>query len=230
MSRILVVDDEQDIVELIRYFLTDGGYSVITAMDSDQALDSVRENRPDLVILDLKIPGVGGKEVCRILKSSNETSSIPIIILTGKFIKPEECAEGLEMGADDYILKPFSGIELVARVRAVLRRISPALAGGKKISSGNIVVDASRYEARVGDRVLSLTPKEFSLLFLLVEKEGHVLSRSALIDQVWGPEYYGTDRTVDVHIAHLRTKLGEQGKRIVTVGGVGYRLEPPSEA
>ncbi|MFB0528210.1 MAG: response regulator transcription factor, partial [bacterium] len=209
-QKILVVDDEPDLVELVKDVLERNNYFVISARNADLAIKKVRESKPDLIILDLNLPGIGGIEVCRILKRDRRTSSIPIIMLTVKSTETDKIA-GLEAGADDYMTKPFSTAELVARTRAVLRRILYAGEPGEVLVSGDIRLDSTEHMVYVKDEQIDLTPKEFNLLYLLMKKKGKVLSRTFLIENIWGYEYLGGTRTVDVHVRHLREKLGEEG-------------------
>ena len=222
-QKILVVDDEPDLVELVKDVLERNDYSVISARNADLAIKKVRESKPDLIILDLNLPGIGGIEVCRILKEDRKTSSIPIIMLTVKSTETDKIA-GLEAGADDYMTKPFSTAELVARTRAVLRRILYAGEPGEVLVSGDIRLDSTEHIVYVKDKQIDLTPKEFNLLYLLMKKKGKVLSRTFLIENIWGYEYLGGTRTVDVHVRHLREKLGKEEKKIETVEGVGYKF------
>lgn len=230
---ILVVDDEHDILTMTDMILGQEGYEVVTAENADQAIQQVRNKRPDLILLDLKLPGIGGMEVCRILKEDEKTSQIPIIMLTGKYIKPEERAEGLDMGADDYIIKPFSVKELTARMRAVLRRMDHKSEPEEVIKTNDesIIINLATHTVDIrlhpqenNRKILSLTPKEFDLLYTFVKKRNHVLNRNFLCEYVWGHEYFGTTRTVDVHIAHLREKLGYLGKKIETIEAIGYKF------
>lgn len=222
-QKILVVDDEPDLVELVKDVLERNNYFVISARNADLAIKKVKESNPDLIILDLNLPGIGGIEVCRILKRDKKTSSIPIIMLTVKSTETDKIA-GLEAGADDYMTKPFSTAELVARTRAVLRRILYAGEPGEALVSGEIRLDSTEHMVYVMDKKIDLTPKEFNLLYLLMKKNGKVLSRTFLIENIWGYEYLGGTRTVDVHVRHLREKLGEEGKKVETVEGVGYKF------
>ncbi len=222
-QKILVVDDEPDLVELVKDVLERNNYFVISARNADLAIKKVKESNPDLIILDLNLPGIGGIEVCRILKQDKKTSSIPIIMLTVKSTETDKIA-GLEAGADDYMTKPFSTAELVARTRAVLRRILYAGEPGEVLASGEIRLDSTEHMVYVVDKQIDLTPKEFNLLYLLMKKKGKVLSRTFLIENIWGYEYLGGTRTVDVHVRHLREKLGEEGKKVETVEGVGYKF------
>ncbi|MEN6459807.1 MAG: response regulator transcription factor [Syntrophomonas sp.] len=228
--RILVVDDETYIVELVKFNLEKEGFKVIVAYDGLGALDMVREQRPDLIILDIMLPNMDGLEVCRNLKSDLNFHTIPIIMLTAKGEEVDTIL-GLEMGADDYIKKPFSPREMVARVKARLRALKileAEKAMGKKVYVINeLIVVPDKYESFLGENKLELTPKEFDLLTLLVSNQGKVFTREALLEKVWGYEYTGDTRTVDVHIRHLRQKLGDDSNfpdYIETVRGVGYRF------
>ena len=223
---VLVVEDEPDIRDLIVLHLTREGFRCRTAGHGADALAEVRAARPDLVVLDLMLPGMGGLEICRRLRAEPATAAIPIIMLTAKVDEIDRVV-GLEMGADDYVAKPFSPKELVARVRAVLRR-SRAPEQSAALRSGTLSLDPSRHVATVAERPLPLTPKEFDLLRALMESAGRVLSREQLLNRVWGYAHAEEieSRTVDVHVRRLRAKLGPDGGRITTVTGVGYRLEP----
>jgi two-component system alkaline phosphatase synthesis response regulator PhoP len=221
---ILVVDDEPHIVELATLYLKNEGYRVISAADGAQAMKQVETERPALVILDLMLPELDGWEVCRRLRAG---SHLPIIMLTARSDDVDKIV-GLELGADDYVTKPFNPRELVARVKAVLRRAdassaAPAEPGGV-VRAGPLTIDPARREARLGDRRLDLRAKEFDLLKVLAEHQGMVLSRQQLLDLAWGFDYYGETRTVDVHVAHLRRWLGDGPVTIETVWGIGYKL------
>jgi DNA-binding response OmpR family regulator len=227
-SEVLVVEDEPDIRNLIAFHLAREGFRCRTAATGPEALWEVRSHRPDLVILDLMLPEMDGLEVCRRLRQERETAAVPIIMLTAKSDEVDRVL-GLEMGADDYVAKPFSPKELVARVRAVLRRARPPEAAGPLVS-GALMVDPARHVAMLAGQPLALTPKEFDLLQALLESAGRVLSRGHLLNRVWG--YARADeiesRTIDVHVRRLRAKLGEEGRRIATVKSIGYRLEEPA--
>jgi len=222
---VLVVEDEPDIRALIVHHLTRDGFRCRTAGSGPEALQSIRSVAPDLVVLDLMLPGLDGLEVCRRLRRDPASAAIPIIMLTAKADEVDRVV-GLEIGADDYLAKPFSPKELVARVRAVLRRVQRA-PGAAPLAVGGIGLDVARHEASVGGTALALTPKEFDLLLALMQAAGRVLSREHLLNRVWG--YARADeiesRTIDVHVRRLRAKLGAEGRRITTVKGVGYRLE-----
>jgi len=228
--KILVVDDERSITDLLEYNLRRNGYQVVVAHDGRQALRLARTEQPDLVILDLMLPGLDGLDVCRVLRRESAT---PIIMLTARD-KEVDRVVGLELGADDYVTKPFSVRELVARVKAVLRRTTPATPAGTGAAAvhrvGALEVDTLLHEARLADARLDLTHLEFDLLETLARHAGQVLSRDQLLDQVWGYDYYGDTRAVDSAIKRLRAKLraagGDPGL-ISTVRGVGYRLERP---
>jgi DNA-binding response OmpR family regulator len=223
-EKILVVDDEAKIVELVRAYLERDGYQVLTAYDGRQALELARRERPDLMVLDLMLPEVDGLEVCRILRRE---SSLPIIMLTARDEEPDKLV-GLELGADDYITKPFSPREVVARVRAVLRRAASPPAEERTVV-GDLVIDPARHEVFCHGQPLSLTPTEFKLLEVLARSPGRVYTRLQLLDLVQGEAYEGYERTIDAHIKNLRDKMGAfaggGGCRIVTVYGVGYKFE-----
>jgi DNA-binding response OmpR family regulator len=224
VTEILVVEDEPDILRLVVHHLEREGFRCRTAATGPDAVQAARAHRPDLVVLDVMLPGLDGFEVCRRLRADPGTAGVPIIMLTAKSEEVDRVV-GLELGADDYVVKPFSPKELVARVRAVLRRLRPA-APAERLAAGGITLDVGRHRAEVDGRALSLAPREFALLRTLLESPGRVLSREQLLIRAWG--YARADeiesRTVDVHVRRLRTKLGPAGDRIVTVTGVGYRL------
>ncbi len=223
---ILVVDDEPDIRRLVVLHLEREGFRCRTAGTGPGALREAKAAVPDLVVLDLMLPGLDGLEVCRRLRSEASTAGVPIIMLTAKADEVDRVV-GLEVGADDYVVKPFSPKELVARVRAVLRRARPAEGTAPVLSAGPLTLDVARHVVALHGRPLTLTPKEFDLLHALLESAGRVLSREHLLHRVWG--YARADeiesRTVDVHVRRLRAKLGDLGRRIATVKSVGYRFE-----
>jgi len=225
-SRVLIVEDEPDIRGLLVFHIEREGYQVVRSSDGADALRQVRARPPDLVLLDLMLPGMDGLEVCRRLRQDPATAPLPIVMLTAKGDEVDRVL-GLELGADDYIVKPFSPKEVVARIRAVLRR-SRAPAGTAPIVAGKLLIDVARHTVHVDGAPVGLTPKEFDLLRALAEACGRVLSREFLLDRVWGYSAAGEieSRTVDVHVRRLRVKLGGEGRRIVTVKGVGYRLDP----
>ena len=224
-SRVLIVEDEPDIRELVVHHLKREGYQVSAASSGEEALRQVQAAPPDLVLLDLMMPAMDGLEVCRRLRQDPATVSLPIVMLTAKGDEVDRVL-GLEIGADDYVVKPFSPKELLARVRAVLRRSLPA-PGAAPLRLGALVIDLGTHTASVGGEALALTPKEFDLLRALVEARGRVLSREFLLDRVWGYSRASEieSRTVDVHVRRLRVKLGREGRRILTVKSVGYRLD-----
>ena len=230
-AKILVVDDEQPIIDVLTYNLQRAGYDVIVAWDGAEALALARRERPALMILDLMLPKLDGIEVCRTLRreaAANQEPDIPIIMLTARDEEIDRVL-GLELGADDYVTKPFSPRELVARVKAVLRRSQHVPADSNKaIRLGDLLVDKSRYEARLAGRLLDLTALEFEVLHTLARQAHHVLSREQLLEQVWGYEYFGDQRVVDAVIKRLRAKLriaAPDRELVVTVRGVGYKLE-----
>lgn len=223
MKTILVVDDERNIVELVRLYLEKEGYSVVAAADGEQALMQYERSDPDLVVLDLMLPKMDGFEVCRELRRRGD---VPILMLTARS-EDVDAIVGLELGADDYVTKPFNPRALVARVKAILRRTDVTARGGRPISVGNLRIDPRRREASVGARRLELRAREFDLLAALARDPGVVLTRDALLEDVWGTDFPGETRTVDVHVAEVRKKLGEDGPQVETVRGLGYRLVPP---
>ena len=221
---ILVVDDEANIRELARLYLEQEGYKVVVAVDGRQALEQVARAAPDLIVLDLMLPEVDGWEVCRRVRAE---SNLPIIMLTARDEDVDKIV-GLELGADDYVTKPFNPRELVARVRAVLRRgATAAPEPTRRRQAGNVVLDPAGREVAVAGQAVSLRAKEFDLLLAFMDHPGIVLSRDQLLDLVWGYEYYGRTRTVDVHVANLRERLSESDLVIETVWGKGYKLVLP---
>jgi phosphate regulon transcriptional regulator PhoB len=222
---VLVVEDEPDIRSLIVHHLTQDGFRCRTAGDGAEALAQLRAGPPDLIVLDLMLPGMNGLEVTRRLRAEPAWARLPIIMLTAKADEVDRIV-GLEMGADDYIVKPFSPKELLARVRAVLRRAQPP-DDGRALAGGGIMLDEARHRVTVDGAAVELTPKEFALLHALMASTGRVLSREFLLNRVWG--YARADevesRTVDVHVRRLRAKLGDAGRHIATVKSIGYRFE-----
>ena len=221
-QRVLVVDDDAKTVELVKLYLTRDGYRVITAYDGTEALRLAREHRPDLIVLDLMLPGMDGLEVCRTLRNE---SDVPMIMLTAR-TTDEDKLTGLGLGADDYVTKPFSPRELAARVRAVLRRL-PGERGPDEITHGELVLNFLKREASLAGRRLNLTTVEFKLLAVLAKEPGRVFSRGELIEKALGYDYEGFDRTIDVHILNLRRKLEvdpAQPKYVKTVYGAGYKF------
>lgn len=225
-EQILIVDDEPSIVQLARMYLEREGFRVHEVGDGERALEAVRRLRPALVVLDVMLPKVDGFEVCRRLRA--EGNPVAVLMLTARDDDIDKIL-GLELGADDYLTKPFNPRELAARVKAILRRSeTPSTPTEKPIRVGDLFIDPSRREARLGERTLELRTQEFDLLLTLAAHAGLVLSREQLLQKAWGFDYYGQTRTVDVHIAHLRKKLGDGSVQIETVTGVGYKLVAPS--
>ena len=226
---VLVIEDEENLQEALKYNLEREGYDVLTASDGERGLGMARENRPDLVILDIMLPLVDGLEVCRILRREHDT---PIIMLTAKSEEVDRVV-GLELGADDYITKPFSMRELLARLRSVLRRTrsnprDDSLPSNELLTSGDLQVDLAGHTVRLGDKELELKPREFDLLALLVANKGRAFTRDQILERLWGQDYIGDTRTVDVHIRWIRQKLEVvpgSPNRIVTIRGVGYRFQ-----
>ncbi len=219
---ILLVDDEASIVQLAQLYLEREGFRTISVGDGQAALDAVASQRPALVVLDVMLPNVDGFEVCRRLRAQDDP--VAILMLTARDDDIDKII-GLELGADDYLTKPFNPRELVARVKAILRRDARASQlASLSLHLGDLSIDAASREARVGDTLLDLRTKEFDLLLTLAEHRGHVLSREKLLELAWGFDFYGQTRTVDVHVAHLRKKLGDGNVRIETVTGIGYKL------
>ncbi|HTK56466.1 MAG TPA: response regulator [Gemmatimonadales bacterium] len=222
--RILVVDDEPDITALVAYHLAKAGYRVSTAANGPDALKAAREERPDIVILDVMLPGVSGYDVLDELRRREETKEVGVILLTARREEPDRI-RGLTLGADDYLTKPFSPHELALRVSALLRRLgAPAVAGGSTITAGPITIDRSAHKVGVAGTELVLTATEYKLLITLVERRGRVQSRPQLLETVWEAQPDIQTRTVDMHVQRLRTKLGPAGDLIETVRGFGYRF------
>lgn len=222
---VLVIEDEQDIQELIRYNLAKEGYRVTLAETGEDGLSHVRNQTPDLILLDLMLPGIDGLEVCRQIKADQTLRPVPIIMLTAKG-EESDIVTGLELGADDYVTKPFSPKVLVARIRAVLRRQTiPSEDDQSRLAVHEIVIDPGRHEVKVGEEAVSLTHTEFLILHLLAKRPGWVYTRYQIVNQVRGDDAIVTDRSVDVQIVGLRKKLGDAGRYIETVRGVGYRFK-----
>ena len=227
-EKILVVDDEEHIAELISYNLTSNGYKVVIANNGIDAIKLAIEEKPNLILLDLMIPGKDGYDVCKDVRSNSEIRNTPIIMLTAKSEEVDKIL-GLELGADDYITKPFSVRELLARVKAVLRRFSIVEPESNVLTFGDLVADFDKREILVKDKKLDLTLKEFELLEILIRNKGKILTRDTLLDKIWGYEYIGETRTVDVHIRYLRKKIEADDKNpkfIETIRGGGYRFNP----
>lgn len=219
---VLIVEDEADVVDLLRYNLTRAGLTVLTASDGVRGLETARQNRPDVIILDLMMPRMTGEEVCRALKKDPETASIPVIMLTAKGESAER-VKGLELGADDYVTKPFSTREMVLRVQALLRRLQMSTRN-EVMEVDEFHVDKHSFEIRLAGQKLELTTTEFKLLALLIERRGRTQSRETLLFDVWGYNNAIDTRTVDTHMRRLREKLGDFSSRVETVRGEGYRF------
>jgi len=225
---VLVVEDEPDVVDILRYNLGRSGFQVFFAVTGDRGLEMAREMRPDIIVLDLMLPGMTGHEVCRALKSDANTEVIPIVMLTAKG-EPHERVKGLELGADDYVTKPFSPRELVLRVQALLKRLR-VMPRSETIQVEGIYLDKTSFEARLEGRRLSLTTTEFKLLSVMLERRGKTLSRETLLADVWGYQNSSMDtRTVDTHMRRLREKLGKNSGRLETIRGEGYRFNAVAE-
>jgi len=222
-QKILVVDDELDIVKVVRAYLEQSGFRVITASDGQQALAIFRHEQPDLIVLDLSLPKLDGLDVCRTIRRE---SSVPIIMLTAR-VEETDRLIGLEIGADDYIVKPFSPREVVARVRTVLRRSTPAAEQPSLITIGALSIDPVKHEVQLQGRTIDLTPSEFNILLTMASQPGRAFSRMDLLDAAQGEAYEGYERSIDVHIKNLRQKLGDEPRAptyILTVYGVGYKF------
>ena len=219
---ILLIEDEPDILDVVRYNLEQAGYGILAAGDGEEGLALAMSEIPDLVVLDLMLPGLDGMDVCKALRGGEQTRDIPGLMLTARRDEVDR-VRGLELGADDYVVKPFSPRELVLRVRAILRRSSDATAD-ERIRIGPLNIDLSEYRAWLDDEPLLLTATEFKLLTTLIDRQGRVQSREVLLNAVWGYDYAGYGRTVDTHIRRLREKLGQHDQMIETVRGVGYRF------
>jgi two-component system phosphate regulon response regulator PhoB len=228
MKPVLVVEDEKDIVDLIEYHLKQSGFSVIKALDGPSGLELARKEKPSLIILDLMLPEMDGKDICRALKSNPNTQSIPILMLTAKTEEIDRLI-GFELGADDYVTKPFSPRELVLRVKAILRRKEVSPEGEKIIQIDDLSIDIDRHLVSVKKKPIPLTSTEFKLLVELTSNRGRVQTREHLLDKVWGYTYEGYARTVDTHIRRLREKLGSIGDYIETIRGMGYRFREEKE-
>jgi two-component system alkaline phosphatase synthesis response regulator PhoP len=228
-QKILIVEDEPDIRKLVNYNLAQERFKVLEAEDGEQGLKIIQRDKPDLVILDLMLPGLSGMELCKILRERSETERLPVLMLTAKAGEADRVV-GLEMGADDYLTKPFSPREIVARVRAILRRVESAKPADQlpAYDKGCLKIDFSTYEVFAREKSIRLTLKEFELLRFLVQNPNRVLSRDQLLDRVWGGETYVTPRTVDVHIRRLRKAIEKDDSKpkwILTLRGVGYKFD-----
>jgi two-component system alkaline phosphatase synthesis response regulator PhoP len=230
-QRILVVDDDREIVRLVKAYLERSGYEVLAAYDGESALHMLRRERPDLMLLDLMLPGRNGLDVTRVVRGDGSLAALPIIVLTAR-VEDQDKIVGLELGADDYVTKPFNPGEVVARVRAVLRRVHGEVAQPMLLRAGDVVVDLDRHQVQVDGCIAHLTPTEFGLLRALAEEAGRPLTRLEMIEKGLGYNYEGLERTVDSHVRNLRRKLDEAGgpaPRVETVFGIGYRLAVSQE-
>ncbi len=232
MTKVLVVEDEEDIADLVKYHLEKEGFAARTVGDGRRALELIVREHPDLIVLDLMLPGLDGLEVCRRLRAQNATQGIPIIMLTARGEEVDRII-GLEMGADDYVPKPFSPRELVARVKAVLRRTAaPVSPSEAPVSAGPLRLDPARHEVSKGGRLLDLSAMEFRLLEFFLRHRGRVFTRTQLLDQVWGQDRFVEPRTVDVHIRRLREKIEDEPRKptlILTVRGMGYKCRDEND-
>jgi two-component system alkaline phosphatase synthesis response regulator PhoP len=222
-KKILIIEDEKDILELLQLYLKRDGYDVHIAKDGEAGLRKASRERYDLILLDLMLPQVDGLEICRNLRSHPQTSQVPIIMITAKTEESDRIV-GLEMGADDYITKPFSPREVLARIKAIFRRLEKPKAREVRHEYAGIALDHSRHEVTYKGKSYSLTTKEFKLLEYFLDNKGRVLSRDILLNEIWGYDYFGTTRTVDVHVAHLRHKFQVLSKSLVSIKGLGYKL------
>lgn len=227
---ILVIDDEPGLLKSVKERLELEGYNVLTTQNAEQALETLRRFTPDLMVVDLRLPGMSGLDFCRQVRGSDGSSRLtPIIFLTTDRSEVNKVL-GLELGGDDYMTKPFSPAEFVARVKALIRR---SLAAGERegavetVTSAGLEIDYARHEARIGGRALGLSPKEFEILYLLVRKSGRVMTRQFLMERIWGRPYINTSRVIDTHIKNLRKVLGRLEHYLVTVEGLGYKWAPP---
>ncbi|MFQ5640115.1 MAG: response regulator [bacterium] len=221
--KILIVEDEEDILDLVGYHLEEAGYKTIKAEAGDEALEIVEQTPPDLIVLDIMLPGMMGTELCKILKQQEETRHIPIVLLTAKGEEIDRVV-GFELGAEDYVTKPFSPRELVLRIKAILQRMHASEESHDIIKINGITIDKPRHQILLEGKPVYLTATEFKLLLTLVERKGRVQTREILLEAVWGYDYPGFTRTVDTHIRRLRSKFGLWGDGIETVRGAGYRF------
>ena len=224
MKTILIIEDENDLAELVAFNLEKEGYRSLIAQDGPSGLEAARNNSPDLILLDIMLPGMSGMDICKVLKGKEKTARIPVIMMTAKGEEIDRVV-GFEVGADDYVIKPFSPRELLLRIKAVLRRYGSVETINKIINVGPISIDTDRHIVAVDGKGIILTTTEFKLLYNLAERLGRVQSRDRLLKDVWGINHMGDTRTVDTHITRLRTKLGESGDMIKTIRGFGYKME-----
>lgn len=224
MAHILIIEDERDLAELLAFNLRQAGFTAALAHDGTDGLAKAVAAPPDLIILDLMLPGLLGTEVCRRLRQERSTAAVPVLMLTARGEESDRVA-GFEVGADDYVVKPFSVQEVVLRVKALLRRSGESSGAGRNLNIGALHIDIDRHLVTVGGREIELTALEYKLLLTLAERHGRVQTRDGLLQDVWGYHYAGDTRTVDTHITRLRTKLGDAGTMIRTLRGFGYKLE-----
>lgn len=224
MQTILIIEDERDLAELLAFNLEKEGYRTVIALDGIEGLETATRVLPDLVLLDLMLPGMLGTEICKRLKKSESTSDIPVIMLTAKGEEIDKVV-GFEVGSDDYVVKPFSTRELLLRVKAVLRRTTTEVIDSRVIKVGALTIDTERHLVAINGEEVTFTTTEFNLLHTLVKRLGRVQSREVLLRDVWGYNFVEDTRTVDTHVTRLRTKMGEAGEMIKTVRGFGYKME-----
>lgn len=231
--KVLLVDDDRAILKMVKQYLTANGVSVVMTDNGSEALLLIKDSRPDLVLCDSQMPGLDGQALCRAIKREAKTASIPVVLMSGERMGDKDVVSGLEQGADDYILKPFSMSVMLARLKAVMRRYEAAAAPGEGVAKSGIELDAAGRTVKVGGKPVALTGKEFDLLAVLISKSGRLLSVTYLLETVWGydPANYNDPGTVEVHVSHLRKKLGPRHARhIVNVPGHGYKFDPSPEA
>ena len=226
--KVLIIEDERDILDLVRHYLEKEGFRTRTASDGIAGLAAVRQEHPDVIVLDLMLPGMDGLELCKKLRADSATALTPVIMLTAKAEESDKIV-GLELGADDYLTKPFSPKELVARVKALLRRAERREGEHKSYAYGSLRLDTVRHEVKVDGKEIPLTAKEFGLLEQLLRNKGRVLTRDVLLNTVWGYDYHGTTRTVDVHIRRLKQKAPIMSDAIVSIKSLGYKLRDQEE-
>lgn len=232
-SKVLVVDDDRAILQMIKRFLSDNGVAVVITDNGSEALLLVKDSRPDIVLCDSQMPGLDGQALCRAIKREAKTAAIPVVLMSGERMGDQDVVAGLEQGADDYLLKPFSMSVMLARLRAVLRRSGTQAPSADVLSKSGIELDVDGRTVKVGGKPVALTGKEFDLLAILISKSGRLLSVTYLLETVWGydPAKYNDPGTVEVHVSHLRRKLGPRHARhIVNVPGHGYKFDPAPEA
>jgi DNA-binding response OmpR family regulator len=227
-KKIVVLEDEPHITELLTHLFEKEGYIVRSYPDGITGFQKIKEEKPDILVLDLMIPGMDGLEVCKKVRGDASVSSLPILMLTAKGEESNKII-GLELGADDYMSKPFSQKELLSRVKAVLRRAQPPAISGKVYHYQAVSLDMERHEVRVGQKNILLTAKEFKLLEQLIVNKGRVLTREILLNSIWGYDYFGTTRTVDVHVSRLREKIPLLAPQILSINQLGYKLKDDSE-